>query len=307
MTISAALVKELRDRTGTGMMECKKALVETKGDIDAAIELMRKLGQAKAAKKSSRIAAEGVICLKNNLDTSTIVMLEVNSETDFVAKDENFRNFAEDVANCLLNGNAETIEALLAKPLNPPEPNTVQQALEELITKLGENLKVRRFKKVQAQTGILFSYIHGTRIGVVVEVEGGDATLGRDLAMHIAASNPTYMTKEDVSQEAIAKEREIAMAQAKTEAENDPTISKKPPHVIQMIRDKKVEGRVGKFISEVTLMMQPFVKDPKITVGGLLKQHNAKVIQFQRLEVGEGIEKKKEDFAAEVAAQAGGL
>jgi elongation factor Ts len=234
MTISAALVMELRGRTGAGMMECKKALVETNGDIDAAIELMRKAGQAKAAKKSGRIAAEGVICLQSNAAATrianTIALVEVNSETDFVAKDASFGNFAKAVANCLLSGlgsSAQTVDELLAAPLQTAEsaavpatvPITVQGALEELIAKLGENLKVRRFKRVQAQTGHLFSYSHGTRIGVVVEVEGGDATLGKDLAMHVAASNPTYLAQADVSAEALAKEREIALAQATTEAE----------------------------------------------------------------------------------------
>jgi len=300
MTISASVVKELRERTGAGMMECKTALQETNGDIEAAIELMRKSGQAKAAKKSGRIATEGLIVIQASADANVMALVEVNCETDFVAKDENFRNFADAVAKVVLNGSCTTIEELLASQLDTAI--TAQAALEALVMKLGENIRVRRFERLTANTGRLFSYRHGSRIGVVVEVEGGDDALGKDLAMHIAASNPMCLTSEQVPAVAIVKEREICLAQAVLEAEKEG--SGKPQHVINMIIEKKVEGRVRKFLNEVTLLGQFFIKDQKTSVEKLLIQHQAKVHQFRRLEVGEGLEKKKEDFAAEVAAQA---
>lgn len=297
MAITAAQVKELRERTGAGMMECKKALVETGGDLEAAIELMRKSGQAKAAKKAGRIAAEGVIVLKSSADGTSLVLVEVNCETDFVAKDEGFRGFADAVADCALNGPATTVDELLTTPLRSGEPTTVNEAREALIAKLGENITVRRYERLSATLGHLASYSHGVRIGVTVEVEGGDETLGKDLAMHIAASNPLCIAPADIPAEIVAKEREISLAQATAEAEK----SGKPKP--QAIVEKIVEGRVKKFMAENTLLGQPFVKDTTCSVEQLLKQQGARVLQFRRLEVGEGIEKKKEDFAAEVAAQ----
>jgi len=292
MAITAALVKELRERTGAGMMECKKALVETDGDIEAAIENMRKSGQAKAAKKAGRIAAEGVIVLSFNDDSTEAAMVEVNCETDFVGKDDNFTSFAGAVADRVLAGGAENVEALLEQPLHEGEDTTVNQAREALVSKLGENMNVRRFGRFSASAGKLVSYRHGVRIGVVLELEGGDEELGKDLAMHIAATNPVCLSEDQMPQELLDKEREIVTAQAKE--------SGKPDEIIE----KMVDGRMRKFLAENTLLGQAFVKDPDTTVAKLLKSNNAKVLQFQRYEVGEGIEKKQENFAEEVMAQA---
>jgi elongation factor Ts len=290
MAITAALVKELRERTGSGMMECKKALVETNGDLEAAIEMMRKSGQAKAAKKAGRTAAEGVIVIKQSDGKAALV--EVNCETDFVAKDENFSGFAAAVAELALNGDAETVEALNAAPM--ASGGTVNEAREALIAKLGENMNVRRFARLATGGGSLHSYSHGVRIGVVVELEGGDETLGKDLAMHIAASNPVCVSSDEVPQEMLDRERDIFKAQALE--------SGKPENIVE----KMIEGRMRKYLGEITLLGQPFVKDPDLTVEKLLKQNGAKVLQFRRLEVGEGIEKKQENFAEEVMAQAKG-
>jgi elongation factor Ts len=290
MAITAALVKELRERTGSGMMECKKALVETNGDLEAAIEMMRKSGQAKAAKKAGRTAAEGVIVIKQSDGKAALV--EVNCETDFVAKDENFSGFADAVAELALNGDADTVEALNAAPM--ASGATVNEAREALIAKLGENMNVRRFARLATGGGSLHSYSHGVRIGVVVELEGGDETLGKDLAMHIAASNPVCVSSDEVPQEMLDRERDIFKAQALE--------SGKPENIVE----KMIEGRMRKYLGEITLLGQPFVKDPDLTVEKLLKQNGAKVLQFRRLEVGEGIEKKQENFAEEVMAQAKG-
>jgi elongation factor Ts len=292
MAITAALVKDLRERTGSGMMECKKALVEANGDIEVAIEAMRKSGQAKAAKKASRTAAEGVIVIKSNGGASA--MVEVNCETDFVAKDSGFASFADAVAERALTPSINSIEELAASPLQDGESVTVNEAREALIAKLGENMNVRRFERIDSSTGALYSYSHGVRIGVVVEVEGGDEQLGRDLAMHIAASNPLCVNADQVPAENIEKEREIFSAQALE--------SGKPENIVQ----KMVEGRLRKYLGEITLLGQPFVKDPDMTVEKLLKEKGATVKQFRRLEVGEGIEKKQENFAEEVMAQARG-
>ena len=292
MAITASLVKELRERTGSGMMECKKALVETGGDLEAAIELMRKSGQAKAAKKSGRTAAEGLIVIKYNGDASKAVMVEVNCETDFVAKDENFNSFADAVAERALNSDVDTVEALLEQPLHDGEETTVNTAREALIAKIGENMNVRRFQRFVASSGKLTSYKHGVRIGVVVEVEGGDEQLAKDVAMHVAATNPVCVSEEQVPAEMLTKEREIFKSQALE--------SGKPENIV----DKIIEGRVRKYLAEITLVGQAFVKDPDQTVGKLLDSANAKVVTFSRYEVGEGIEKKVENFADEVAAQA---
>jgi elongation factor Ts len=292
MAITASQVKELRERTGSGMMECKKALTETNGDLDAAIELMRKSGQAKAAKKAGRTAAEGVIVIKQ--DAGKAAMVEINCETDFVAKDDNFKSFADAVGERALASGAENAEALNALPLKDGESATVNEAREALIAKLGENMSVRRAEALTASSGSLYSYTHGVRIGVVVELEGGDEELGKDLAMHIAASNPMCVSADQVPQEVQDKERDIFKAQALE--------SGKPEEIV----DKMIVGRMRKYLAEITLMGQAFVKDPDQTVEKLLKAKGAKVVQFRRLEVGEGIEKKQENFAEEVMAQAKG-
>jgi len=295
MAITASLVKELRERTGSGMMECKKALVETNGDIDAAIENMRKSGHAKAAKKAGRTAADGVVVIKLSADNKQAAIVEVNCETDFVAKDDNFSSFADAVAECALLGLAADVEALLAQPLHKGEETTINTAREALISKIGENMNVRRFVRHEAAgEGIIVSYRHGVRIGVIVEVEGGDEVLGRDVAMHVAATNPLCVSADDVPSEILAKERDIFKAQALE--------SGKPENIV----DKIVDGRMRKYLSEVTLVGQPFIKDPDITVEKLLADANAKIVRFQRFEVGEGIEKKVDNFAEEVMAQVRG-
>ncbi|MCU7923715.1 MAG: translation elongation factor Ts [Candidatus Thiodiazotropha sp. (ex Dulcina madagascariensis)] len=292
MAITASLVKELRERTGAGMMECKKALVESDGDVDAAIEQMRKSGQAKAAKKAGRIAAEGVIVLSFSEDNTLAAMVEVNCETDFVGKDDNFTSFAKAVAERLLAGGGGDVAALMEQPLHEGEETTVNQAREALVSKLGENMNVRRFSRFQAGNGKLISYRHGVRIGVVLELEGGDEALGKDLAMHIAATNPICLSADQMPRDLLDKEREIVAAQAKE--------SGKPDEIVT----KMVDGRMRKFLSENTLLGQAFVKDPDITVEKLLKSKGAAIAQYQRFEVGEGIEKKQENFAEEVMAQA---
>ncbi len=290
MAITAALVKELRERTGAGMMECKKALVETDGDIEAAIENMRKSGQAKAAKKAGRTAADGVIVIKTSADSKSGVIVEVNCETDFVAKDDNFKSFADAVAERVLNSDAADVESLMALPLHEGEDTTIEEARQALVSKIGENMNVRRFQRVSTD-GVLASYQHGVRIGVVVDIDG-DAQMGRDVAMHVAATNPVCVDEEGVPAEMLAKERDIVETQAKE--------SGKPDNIVE----KMVEGRMRKYLSEITLLGQAFVKDPDTTVGKLLGGAGAKVKGFIRFEVGEGIEKKVENFADEVAAQA---
>ncbi|OOZ00161.1 translation elongation factor Ts [Solemya velum gill symbiont] len=293
MAITASLVKELRERTGAGMMECKKALVETDGDIETAIENMRKSGQAKAAKKAGRIAAEGLIVFAASDDNKSAAMVEVNCETDFVAKDENFSSFANAVAERTLNSDVADVETLVDMPLHDGEEATIAATRDALISKIGENMSVRRFVRINSSGGV-YSYRHGVRIGVLVDMEGGDAELGRDIAMHIAASNPVCVSADDVPAEKLASEREIFRAQALE--------SGKPEAIV----DKIIEGRVRKYLEEITLNGQAFVKDPDVTVGKLLEKAGAKVIGFTRYEVGEGIEKKQEDFAAEVMAQVQG-
>ena len=290
MAITASLVKELRERTGAGMMECKKALTETNGDIEAAIENMRKSGQAKAAKKAGRTAADGVIVITSD-GNAQAAMVEVNCETDFVAKDDNFKSFAEAVGERVLNGSPADVVALMDSPLHEGEDTTIEEARQALVSKIGENMNVRRFVRVQA-VGALHNYSHGVRIGVLVDLSGGDEALGRDLAMHIAASNPVCVDEGQMPAEVLAKEREIAEAQARE--------SGKPDNIVE----KMVEGRMRKFLPESTLLGQPFVKDPDTTVGKLLQANNASVNGFTRFEVGEGIEKKVEDFREEVMAQA---
>jgi elongation factor Ts len=293
MTITASMVKELRERTGSGMMECKKALVETGGDIDAAIELMRKSGLAKADKRAGKVAAEGTIEIAQAADGRRAAMVEVNSETDFVAKGDDFRAFATAVAQSVLEHAPADLAALLAAPL-AGGTGSVDAARQELAARIGENINVRRFVLVEVADGTLASYLHGTRIGVVVAYTGGDEELGKDLAMHVAASRPVCVAEQDVPAELVAKEREIFAAQA---AE-----SGKPANIVE----KMVEGRVRKYLGEVTLVGQPFVKNPDQSVGDLLQGAGASVTRFERFEVGEGIDKKQENFAAEVMAQVQG-
>lgn len=293
MAITAAQVKELRERTGLGMMECKAALEETNGNMDAAIDALRKKAGAKVEKKAGRTAAEGAIGIHVGPDRKTAAMVEVNSETDFVAKDENFGKFANAVAVRVARSNPADVAALNAMPLTDGAPTTVEQARTELVAKFGENMAVRRFVRYAAK-GHIGSYLHGRKIGVLVELQGGDENLARDIAMHIAASRPGYVNRSEVPADVIAKEKEIFSAQAQE--------SGKPANIIE----KMVEGRINKFLAEVTLLGQPFVKDPDTTVEKLLKGANASVVRFVRFEVGEGIEKKESDFAAEVMAQVKG-
>ncbi|HEY8220277.1 MAG TPA: translation elongation factor Ts [Methylobacter sp.] len=292
INISAAMVKELRERTGSGMMECKKALVEANGDMELAIENMRKSGLAKADKKSDRIAAEGIIGAKVSDDGKTVAIVDINCETDFVAKADDFVNFVENVTAALLNSNIETDEQLLAMKLS--DGTIVDEVRRSLIVKLGENITVRRFQKYRTATGGTACYLHGKKIGVIVELAKADSELGKDIAMHIAASKPTCVSDAEVPAELIEKEKEIFSAQA---AE-----SGKPADIIE----KMVVGRISKFLAEVTLLGQPFIKDDKVTVGKLLASKGNSVVRFARLEVGEGIEKKEENFAEEVMAQVRG-
>ncbi len=290
MAITAALVKELRERTGAGMMECKKILTETNGDIDLAIEELRKRGAAQADKKAGRIAAEGTIVTLVDGDTAATV--EVNSETDFVAKDENFVAFANQVAAAVLANKPADVEALAA--CEATQGQSVEEARQALIAKIGENITVRRFEIINAADGeILGAYQHGNKIAVLTKLNGGNAELAKDIAMHVAASNPVCVSADDVPAELLQKEREIFAAQA---AE-----SGKPPEIME----KMVEGRIGKYLKEVTLLGQAFVKDPDQSVEKLLNSNSAGVTQFVRYEVGEGIEKKADDFVSEVMAQAG--
>ena len=294
MAVTAEAVKALRERTGAGMMECKKALVETNGDLEAAAEIMRKSGLAKADKKAGRIAAEGVVAIERAADGKAAAVVEINSETDFVAREKDFQAFAAAVAKAALESRPADMDALLAAKL--PTGQTVEETRRALVARIGENIGVRRFELVQSPAS-LATYLHGTRIGALVAMEGGDASLGHDLAMHVAAINPQYLSSDDVPGDFLAKEREIEMAKAEAEAQG-----KKPREIIA----KMVEGRLRKSLAEITLLGQPFVRDPDVTVEKLLKQSNAKVLRFVRFEVGAGIEKKQENFAAEVMAQVRG-
>jgi len=287
VAITASLVKELRERTGAGMMECKKALVEADGDIDAAAEIMRKSGAAKADKKAGRVAADGAIKAVVSDDGKSAVILEINSETDFVAKDENFQNFADAVLAVVAAERPDSVEALSGLQLGNGQ--SVEEARQALIAKVGENIQVRRFEILQSDASIA-CYLHGARIGVLVD-SSADEELARDIAMHIAAVNPQFVDRDAVPDEFVEKEKGILIAQAES--------SGKPPEIIE----KMIQGRLNKFLAEVTLTGQPFVKDPEQTVAQLLSAAGAEVHGFIRYEVGEGIEKKVEDFAAEVASQ----
>lgn len=292
MNISADLVRQLRERTGAGMMECKKALVETQGDLDTAAELMRKQGLAKADKKATRVAAEGVIAIQKSADGRAAAMVEVNCETDFVAREQEFRAFAEDVARAALAIQAGSLEALLAAKLGSGE--SVDERRRALIAKIGENISVRRCV-VMSGTGLLGAYLHGARIGTLVALEGGGPELAHDLAMHVAASNPHYLSTADVPADAIAKERAILTEQAQGDAKNQG----KPEQVLARI----IDGKLAKSLAEITLLGQPFIRDDKLSVEKLLKNAAARVAGYERYEVGAGIEKKQGDFAAEVMAQ----
>jgi len=285
MNITADSVKQLRERTGAGMMECKKALVETKGDLDAAAELMRKTGLAKADKKAARVAAEGTVVAERG--GKSAVLVEVNCETDFVARSDEFQAFARELAKTALANSPDTLAALLA---SSDAAGSFEDQRRALIAKIGENISVRRFVKLSAP-GALGTYIHGSRIGSLVALEGGDETLARDLAMHVAAVNPAYIDASEVPAAVLDKEREILTDQTKGE--------KKPPDIIA----KMVEGRLRKYLAEITLMGQPFVKDPDTTVEKLVKKAGAKVVKFVRFEVGAGIEKKQDDFVKDVMDQ----
>jgi elongation factor Ts len=286
MNITADTVKQLRERTGAGMMECKKALVETQGNLDAAAELMRKSGLAKADKKATRIAAEGTVAVQRS--AAAAAMVEVNCETDFVARGDEFQEFARAAASAALEAAPPGLEGLLAAP--SAGATTLDERRRALIAKIGENIAVRRFVRIAA-TGALGAYIHGGRIGALVAIQGGDEALARDLAMHVAAVNPTYIDVADVPADVLEKERAILTEQTKGE--------KKPPEIIA----KMVEGRLRKYLAEMTLLGQPFVKDEDVTVEKLLKKAGAKVLQFVRYEVGLGLEKKQDDFVGEVMAQ----
>jgi elongation factor Ts len=271
------------------MMECKKFLIATNGDIEEAITEMRKAGQAKADKKADRVAAEGVVVIARAANATAAVMLEINSETDFVARDINFTEFSEQVANTAMNSDVLEVDDLLSQTL--VDGTTIEQARQQLVAKIGENIKLRRIVRLACHDGIVGSYLHGARIGVLVAVKNGTESLAKDIAMHIAASKPLVVSRDQVSPEAIENERDIFTAQAKE--------SGKPQDII----DKMIEGRINKFVDEVSLVGQPYVKDPNIKVGQLLKEHNAEVVAFIRFEVGEGIEKKEDNFVEEVMAQ----
>lgn len=293
MAITAALVKELRERTGSGMMECKKALVASNGDIDLAIEAMRKSGLAKADKKSDRIAAEGVIAIETSADGKRAVMLEINSETDFVAKAEDFIAFVGQVSAAALEAQPADVAALMALTVNDAGDNmdTVRQTL---IAKIGENIQVRRFTLMSTDDGVIGSYRHGESMGSMVRLAGGDMTLAKDIAMHVAASRPQAISAADLPAELLEKERDIVATQARD--------SGKPEAIIE----KMVDGRMKKFVNEISLLGQSFVKDPDVTVEKLVSQANATVEEIAFYQVGEGIEKKEDNFAEEVMAQARG-
>lgn len=285
------MVQALRARTGAGMMDCKKALESVGGDLDAAAEAMRKSGQIQAEKKSGRIAAEGLIIIKSKGVTGPAIILEVNCETDFVARDENFKQFAEKTAQCALDHQIAHLELLLAFTF-ADSGETVEKTRESLVAKLGENIQIRRLQLVGVQTDTLLgSYVHMGRIGAIVQLKGGDEQLAKDLALHIIANNPVVISADDIAEQILAKEREIIMAQSQGTG--------KPQAVI----DKMVEGRLNKFRDEMSLLGQAFVKDSNVRVGQLLKSAGAEIISFVRFAVGEGVEKPTEDFAEAVMAQ----
>ncbi len=291
MAITAAMVKELRERTGAGMMECKKALVDASGDMETAVEQMRISGLAKADKKSGRTAAEGRIAVEVASDGKTVAMVEVNCETDFVAKGDDFAAYAQSICGAVLSSNPADVESLGSLEVNG---QTLEHIRHELVAKLGENIQIRRFVRHEAESGSTGVYQHGEKIGVVTEVAGGNDSLPRDIAMHVAASRPVCLAEGDVPADLLEKEKQILVAEA---AE-----SGKPAEIVE----KMVQGRLRKYLAEITLLGQPYVKDPDQTVEKLLKASDATAHFFARFEVGEGIEKKQENFAEEVMAQVKG-
>jgi elongation factor Ts len=289
--VTASQVKELREKTGAGMMDCKKVLTETDGDMEKAIELLRERGIAKAAKKSSRVAAEGLVAAYVSDDKKVGAVVEVNAETDFVSKNDEFKTFVNDVARQIVEKNPANVEELLAQPSIAESDKTVQEVLTNKIATIGENMTIRRFERFES-TGIVASYIHGEgKIGVLVDMENATPELAKDICMQIAAAKPEFLNREAVTSERVAKEMEILKAQAINEG--------KPAE----IAEKMVQGRINKFYGEICLLEQPFVKDPDVKINKLLESKGAKINTFARLEKGEGIEKVEENFAEEVAKQ----
>ena len=289
MAITAALVKELRERTGSGMMDCKKALTETNGDMEAAIDLMRSSGAAKAAKKSSRVAAEGLVKVNISDDNKTATILEINSETDFVTKGDAFINFVDTLGALALKTKPANIEEFMSQTLE--NGDSLEKSREDIVAKVGENVSIRRVQTITVDTGVIGAYKHGERIAVLAVLDGGDEALAKDIAMHVAATRPECITEDELDSDLLEREKAIFVEQARE--------SGKPDNIIE----KMIVGRMKKFVNEVTLYGQAFVKDPDTTVGALAKANNATVTSFVRYEVGEGIEKKEENFADEVAAQ----
>lgn len=293
--ITASQVKELRERTGAGMMDCKKVLTETNGDEEKAIELLRERGLSKAAKKSGRIAAEGLAAAYITDDKKVGVVVEVNAETDFVAKNEEFKAFVADVAKQIATKNPVNVEELLAQESIAEAGKTVQEVLTNKIATIGENMSIRRFERFETENGTIATYIHGDgKIAVLVEMENADETLAKDVCMQIAAARPEYLERSSVPADRVEKEMEILKAQAMNEG--------KPAE----IAEKMVQGRIGKFYAEICLVEQPFVKNPDEKVGKMVEGKGAKIVRFARLEKGEGLEKREENFAEEVAKQING-
>ena len=290
MAISAGLVKELRDRTAAGMMDCKKALTETDGDIERAVELLRQIGAASAERKAGRIAAEGVIDQLVDEEGRRGVVVEVNCETDFVAKDESFRQFVRAVAQSVLEYDPDNLESLSQMTLGD---GTIETARQKLIGQVGENVSIRRFERIIEENGLIAGYLHGTRIGVLVSVEGQKTGLARDVAMHVAASKPLCVSEDQMPADVLEREKSIFLAQARD--------SGKPDDIIQ----RMVDGKIKKYLNENTLLGQVYVKDPDISFGQLLDTAKVRVNQMARFEVGEGLEKRQTDFVSEVMAQAG--
>ena len=289
MNITASMVKDLRTQTGAGMMDCKKALVEAEGDIAKAVDILREKGLSQAAKKASRVAAEGAVGSAVSEDGKTGTILEVNCETDFVGTNEDFRNLAASIADQILAVNPADVEALLDSEIDGKK---VRDLVTEAVAKIGENISVRRFVRYESAEGKVYSYIHGGgKIGVLVEMIGADDELGKDIAMQVAAANPSYLDRTQVSQAEIDHEKEVLAVEARNEG--------KPENIIE----KMVIGRINKYYKEVCLVDQEFIKDGDLTIAKLLKSKNAEVLRFARYQLGEGIEKKQDDLAAEVAKQ----
>ena len=289
MKITASMVKDLRTKTGAGMMDCKKALVEAEGDMEKAVDILREKGLSKAAKKASRVAAEGAVVSAISADGKTGTIVEVNCETDFVGGNDAFRALAASIAKQILDTNPADVEALLATEMNG---KTVKDTVTEAVAKIGENISIRRFVRYESQEGQVYSYIHGGgKIGVLVELKGGDAELGKDIAMQIAAANPSYLDRTQVPQAEVDHEKEVLAVEARNEG--------KPEKILE----KMVMGRINKFYKEVCLVDQEFIKDGDLTISKLLKSKKAEAVRFARFQLGEGIEKKQDDLAAEVAKQ----